>query len=243
MTHPDEGTLQAFLDDELSTAERAKLAEHLLVCDVCRGTHEELLRANALFSRAISLTDVEVAPSGVRVRSRAPAGASAFVKAAILVLALAATAAATVPGSPVRQWIVETVTREHASSEVADSGVVPPPTEAETPAPVPAGIRIPVTAPVMVSLSDLDGTEIRLVEPSGDQVAVSMTGADRDPVFRTEPGRVVVSGGSGGELQVTFPVHGHVRLEVDGRLYAESEDGVVVAHVSAEASGTSLIWR
>ncbi len=244
MTHPDEGTLQAFLDDELSTAERGELAEHLLVCDACRATHQELLHAHALFSRAISLIDVESGPTEGRIAAHATTGASAFVRAAMLVLALAATAAAAVPGSPVREWIVETV---GGGAETEESAAEPTPAlampVAEAPAPSPAGVRIPVTESVTVSLSELNGTVIRLVSPTGDRVDVSMAGPERDPIFRTGPGRITVSDGVGGELLVIFPVEGVARLEVDGRLYAEAEDGAIRAHVAGDTVGSSLIWR
>ncbi|NIP78944.1 MAG: hypothetical protein GWM90_06985, partial [Gemmatimonadetes bacterium] len=44
MTHLDEGTLQAFLDDELPSAERAEVAEHLLACETCQKAHEALMQ-------------------------------------------------------------------------------------------------------------------------------------------------------------------------------------------------------
>jgi hypothetical protein len=100
-----------------------------------------------------------------------------------------------------------------------------------------------VTESVVVSLTGLAGTAIRLAEPAGDRVGVSMRGADRDPVFRTEPGRVEVRDGEGGELLVTFPARGTARLEVDGRLYAESTDGAIRVHVAADTTGSGLIWQ
>ncbi|NIP78945.1 MAG: hypothetical protein GWM90_06990, partial [Gemmatimonadetes bacterium] len=43
------------------------------------------------------------------IRAGARSGTSSFVKAAGLILAFAAAASAAVPGSPVREWIVQVV--------------------------------------------------------------------------------------------------------------------------------------
>jgi hypothetical protein len=96
---------------------------------------------------------------------------------------------------------------------------------------------------MVVSVSGLDGTVIRLGAPTGDRVGVSVSGAERDPSFRTRPGQIEVRGGVGGELLVSLPAVGAVRLEVDGQLYAEAADGAVRLRVPADTVGSSLIWQ
>lgn len=122
MAHLDDGTLQAFLDDELGPADRASVAEHLLGCDRCQSAHEALTRASALFTQSASVLDVEPA-AGVRAgaagqghaseghasRRRARARIATVVKAAVLVIAVAAAASAAVPGSPVHDWVTRAV--------------------------------------------------------------------------------------------------------------------------------------
>jgi TonB family protein len=107
MTHRAEGDIQAFLDDQLVGQERAAMAEHLLVCAVCRSVHEELRRAKVFFSGSIGALDVEPprATLPVRASRRLPPGTGSLAKAAVLVLLMAAAAAAVVPGSPIREWV------------------------------------------------------------------------------------------------------------------------------------------
>lgn len=52
MSHVDEGTLHAYLDSELPSAERATLERHLETCTTCRGL---LAEERALFERASAL--------------------------------------------------------------------------------------------------------------------------------------------------------------------------------------------
>lgn len=248
MTHLDDGTLQAFLDDELPPAERAGVAEHLLACEHCKASGEELTRANALFSQSVSLLDVAppaTRPAGGTLGRRARAGTSSFVKAAGLVLAVAAAASAAVPGSPVREWVAQVVGSDRGPADTPEATGPAPEATAPTPAPVPAGVSIrPAAGRVLVSLSGLEGTVIRLGPAAGDQASISIMGAQRDPVFRTGSGRVEVRNGVGGELRVWLPlsVEG-ARLEVDGTLYAETRGGALQLHVPSDTAGGEIIWR
>lgn len=246
MMHLDDGTLQAFLDDELPPEERAPVAEHLLACQRCNDGAEELTRANALFSRSISVLDVAppaTRPAGGTLRRRARVGTSSFVKAAGLVLAVAAAASAAVPGSPVREWVAQVVApmeRETGAVEAPPAPVAAAP----APAPVPAGVSIsPAAGRMLVSLSGLRETVIRLGPAAGPQASISVLGAERDPVFQTSAGRVQVRDGLGGEVRVWLPlaVEG-ARLEVDGELYAEVRGGSLQLHVPGETVDGEISW-
>lgn len=243
MKHLDDGTLQAFLDDELQPRERTAAAEHLLECPRCRTAKAELARAHSTFSEAVALLDVDpvgTAPS--RAERGFRPGGGAFVKAAGLILFLSAAASAAVPGSPVREWIEKTV-RSEPTAEATETLDV----EAVVPAPnaAPAGVSLPARGPVEVALSGLQGTTIRLVETDGRNVTVSMLGARTDPTFRTAAGRIEVGSGVGGELTVEMPrslTSG--RLVVDGRLYAEYAAGEVRVHVPADVVEEGVhVWR
>lgn len=133
MTHLDDGTLQAFLDDELAPDDRASVAEHLLACDRCQAAHEAVSRASALFTQSASVLDVAPA-THVRARARrqgrrseghpsgrARARTSAVMKAAVLVIAVAAAASAAVPGSPVHEWVAGLVAAPEADAPVDPS--------------------------------------------------------------------------------------------------------------------------
>lgn len=247
MSHLDDGTLQAFLDDEVAPTERAEVAEHLLACERCRTAHAALTRANALFTEAVS--DLDVAPPARRTHAalgrQARRGAGSVVKAAGLILALAAAASAAVPGSPVREWIANAVDGAPEEAEVT-----PPPAQPETPVavaapPAPAGVSIvPVSGPAVVALEGLREVVIRLERTDATAASVAVVGADSDPTFRTGLDRVDVVDGVGGEIRVWLPAGAPgSRLVVDGRVYAEIAGGEIRALVAAESEDGALVWR
>lgn len=241
MNHLDDGTLQAFLDDELRPGERADAAEHLLGCRQCRSAKDELVQAHSVFAEAVSVLDVEVPETSAPVRRGWSAGGRAFVKAAGLILVVSAAASAAVPGSPVREWIIRAVRPEPVEAPATLEAVEPAPTPMP---PAPAGVSLPVTAPVEVALSDLDGTTIRLVETDGDRVTVSALGGEVDPVFNTAADRIEVRGAVGGEITVEVPrAVRQLRLLVDGELYADRDLGELRVHVPAETVDGARVWR
>ena len=229
MSHLDDGTLQAFLDDELPTAERADAAEHLLGCERCRAAKDDLAQAHAAFAEAVAVLDVDPgrpAPvSGPRIRRP-------VIRAAVLVLLLAAAASAAVPGSPVRTWILE---REPEAPPAAPESEVEP---APTPA-APAGVSVTDSA-VDIMVTGLEGVSLRLVETDGSRVTVTAAGGSSDPKFKT----IEVQDGVGGELTIEWPASlDRARLVVDGRVYAEKADGALRVHEPAEAVEGGRIWR
>lgn len=248
MTHLEDGSLQAFLDDELPPDERARVAEHLLGCERCHATYESLAQANALFTQSVSVLDVEPpartrATGGSSDSSPVSMGTASFVRAAALVLVLAAAASAAVPGSPVREWVLRTVDR--TSSQPAGPTDGAPGAAADRGTASPAGVAVhPADGSVLVALNGLESTEIRLEAASGTLARVTVVDAEREPSFRTSAGRVEVRDGAGGSIRVRMPagVSG-ARLEVDGRLYAETTAGVLRIHVPADTVGGDILWR
>ena len=252
MTHLEDGTLQAFLDDELPPGERAEVAEHLLGCPPCRAAHEELGRANRTFSEAVSLLDVEPpaaareAPRPAkRATARAGAGMGSVVKAAGLVLAVAAAASAAVPGSPVRAWIEQAVEREPEPEPpvVAVPEASPAPTEEPADA-APTGVSIlPRSGPAVIALDGLRNVVIRLDPETALTASVGVTGAEADPLFRTGHNRIEVREGAGGEVRVRLAEASGSRLEVDGEIYAEQVRGSLRILVPADTVDGAIVWR
>lgn len=247
MNHLDEGTLQSFLDDELATRDRAAAAEHMMGCAACRTAHDELRRANALFSEAMAELDVAV-PEAVAPRARpgrgvARAGTRSFVKAAGLMLFLAAAASAAVPGSPVREWIVSAVGAAPGTDPAPAPDVEA--VAAEAPLAPPAGLSImPRSGQVVIEIAGLDGTAIRVQQGTGEAVTVAARGAERDPSFRSAAGRIGVRNGVGGELLVELPATlASARVVVDGRVYARVVDGELRTLVPGETVDGGVIWR
>lgn len=245
MNHLDDGTLQAFLDDELSPQDRARVAEHLLGCGRCRQAHQELGRANATFSEAVSLLDVEL-PGGrtgsprAERPGRARSGARSFVRAAGLILAVAAAASAAVPGSPVREWIVSAV---ESTGDAGETGADE--ASARAPAAAPSGVSLaPGSGPAVVSLQGLQGMVIRLRSADSGAVSASVLGAEADPLFRTGARRIEVVEGVGGEVHVVLPTDARgSRLEVDGEIYAEIAEGGLRVLAPADTVDGSIVWR
>jgi hypothetical protein len=246
MTHLDDGTLQAFLDDELPACPRAEVAEHLLGCEQCHESYESLAQANAVFTQSVSVLDVEPparSPAAGALGGRTRRSTATFVRAAGLVLALAAAASAAVPGSPVREWIERAV--EPPAPEPAP--VVPVVVEVEEPAaPAPSGVAIRPSSSgrLLVALIDLEDMEIRLESTNAAMASVSVVGAEREPTFSTGSGRVEVRNGAGGTVHVRLPagVDG-ARVEVDGSLYAANRDGRLRTRVAADTADGAFIWR
>lgn len=245
MTHLDEGTLQAFLDDELRSRDRAAAAEHLMACAECRATHDELSRAKALFAEVVASLDTPPRLPAMRApvavpRRRIVAGGS-VVRAAVLVLILAAAASAAVPGSPVREWITAAVREEPAppATPAPVTGTAPAPA-----APLPVGVALsPGVAGVDVELREVQAASIRLVTFGGPVVAVSATGGTTDPSFRTGADLIQVRGGDGGEILVQVPrTASDVRLLVDGEVYAEHTAGELTVRVPGRPIEGGVRW-
>lgn len=214
MTHLDDGTLQAFLDDELAPTDRASVAEHLLGCEWCQSAHEALTRASALFTQSASVLDVEPA-AGVKASAvgqhhaagqrRRRARTPAAIKAALLVLAVAAAASAAVPGSPVHEWVARAVGAPDAPADDPSVG----PNERFGPAePAPTG----TVEGVIRGGGDGERLPYARVEVVGDTVA---DWTDEGGAYRLDGLRRGVH-----RIQVVHPGHdtlGAVATIVDGR--------------------------
>jgi len=95
-----------------------------------------------------------------------------------------------------------------------------------------------------VIIHDFEGASIRLRRTDAGEVSLMARGADRDPVFRTAPGRIEASGGRGGELVIELPRSlSGARLLVDGQVFAEQADGELTFHVPGVTQGDEVVWR
>ncbi|HAA63793.1 MAG TPA: DUF2275 domain-containing protein, partial [Thermoanaerobacter sp.] len=56
----DEGTLQAYIDNELDEITAKNVEEHLKTCDVCREKLEELKSINEFTSKALETTNIDL---------------------------------------------------------------------------------------------------------------------------------------------------------------------------------------
>jgi len=219
---PDEGRIQAYLDNELGPADRSTVEDRVRTDPAWADALAEL-RANAsLFSDHLSAGD-EPAPSHtppawIRVLARQPETAgdarSMWPRAAAIILLAAGATVSGLPGSPVRAWLIEAF----GGTPEATVAAVPGP-DASTPGRADeVGVRIPVPTGRL----EVDVTSIA----SGEGLTVEWTEAGEpgvfgaaDTQFRTSAGRVEILG-SARRLRVELPRSlTQVRISVAGRAY------------------------
>jgi anti-sigma factor RsiW len=247
MKHLDEGVLQQAVDGELAAEDRAEVDGHLASCPRCQAEFAELRDQNARASALLGmLEDAPVLATahaeftrrrfsgrrGPRVEVR-----RVLLKAAVLVLTVTGVAVAAAPGSPVREWISETVLPQRAV--VATEMEPEPPVEVEEMR-APTGVFIlPEAGRVRVVLSapnaDLE-VHTRLTTDSRAEVYAS--GEAAGARFRTSPGRIEVMGAGPGELHVALPLGAtHAYVEVNGTVYV-AKDGDRLRVLAPHATGT-----
>jgi anti-sigma factor RsiW len=248
MNHVAEGSLQAFLDGELSDDERSGVERHLLTCRECEATLAELHEASAVLEAALIAYDrpapVEDAARAVRRRraqERMAASRRALLRAAGLVLGFAAVGSAAIPGSPVRDWV--NAAWQHGTALFDRPAVA----EAEAPTansaqsgisvqPSGGWVRIVVEAPA----ADLTA-RVRLVD--NGRVSIRAFDGAAAAHFRTGPGRIDIVRPGAGELHIDVPssVVGAV-LEVDGRAIVTKEGTVLrAAGMSVEGDASTEV--
>lgn len=249
--HPDEGTLQAFLDDELTVEERRAVEEHLPGCEECRREAARLRVAAADLGAALSLLDVPVPRTAAPPRPAPPRRAATFAalpRAAVLLLGFAAAASATLPGSPVRAWVTGLF-----------ESAAPPPAPTVLSAPAPGPVEAPVAAPPVeagVSVEPVDGQVrvvlrdaspdlvVRAVLTDGGRAGAYATGAAADARFGTGPGRIEVAGAGEGVLRVEIPRAARAAtIEVNGALYWTKEgDQLRLAVPAGDSAGAEVTF-
>ncbi|MFO8174457.1 MAG: zf-HC2 domain-containing protein [Gemmatimonadota bacterium] len=237
MGHPDEGEIRALLDGEAGEASR-ELEAHLQQCSRCGAVARDQELAMAALSEALALVDVT--PSPGRLRRRIPRSrrnnegfrllARRYLpRAASVALFLTAGAAAALPGSPVRQWVIqgwEGLSPGGAADSRNPAPIAEPmaATDEATGGPGMVGASLPVKAGGMTVRirGVVEGGEIRVILVEGAQVGVF---AGEGARFRTEAGSLEVRGAPG-SVTVEVPRDAHeVEVLVDGLLYLRQRGG------------------
>ena len=208
MTHIEDGTLRAYLDEELDAEHQKGTTSHLATCDVCATRLDHVQQTGALVTQRLSLVD---APAPVhtawpavesQIRQSRRRRTSPLARAAGLVLLVGGgAAAALLPGSPLRRAEVNEV--PVGARSVADET----PTE--------AGIR---------PQASLDRVRFVVEAPSGTEVVVELV-PHASGLF-ADPGSSFSTSGPEVRAVVT---EGPIRVEVstrivDGRLEINGRD-------------------
>ena len=270
--HPDEGLLQALLDDEVEEGRRGALRRHLEGCEACRRELESLRYRSETLSEALSLLDrdppMEDAWATVRTRRRSPSfpnrgevgvlgmdrkrergrrrgsGIPTGARVAAAVVLLLGGAAAALPGSPVREWVEESWVRWRGEAASGEGAEGVSPGEGRQ---APGGERDEVGAGVAL----VDGrVEVTVQDlPSEAQVNVLLVEGTRAAIFgpqgtrfRTEAGRIQAVGPRG-DVRIELPRSAaRARLVVNGQTYLTMTDGRVEITGPVERRGEAGIW-
>lgn len=254
MQHLEEGTLQALLDGELEEGVEREALRHLRSCLVCTRLRDELEAGAGAFEEALAWLDFPgegggaqrtvgsrwegVARPSKTGRLRRGWGGASLTRAAALLLAFAAAASATMPGSPVRDWLAPRATP--ADAVAVRSSAAP-------------ALPVEVAPESGVSIEPAGGEfRVLLTEPSPElQIHASLVDSPRGGVFapaesearfRTAPGLIEVSGVPATELRVEVP-RGvrHASIEIDGRVYLVKEGDHLRLTVGAAEGGSAEI--
>jgi hypothetical protein len=174
-------------------------------------------------------------------------------RAAVLLLGVAGIASATVPGSPVRQWLLGLIAGDDAPAAPVSTVQTPAPAAAS---PAPESPPPPVAAPEAgIGVAPVGG-EVRVaVSRTGpalrirvrlDDVPVAQVrgrGAAAQAAFTSGRGRITVTGARAGELEVVLPrAAARATLTVDGTPFVIVEDGRMTVRVPADSVGAELVF-
>jgi hypothetical protein len=229
-THPNEGLILGFLDDELEPRDREDIGAHLDRCEACRITAEGLRGSSRFASERLLLLDVEaptdsarrsldrrIQRKGLRPLIRFPG----MAKAAGIALLLVGGTVSALPGSPVRQWILagwERVTHGNAPSADEPQATPSGSEGASAGSGEESGAGIPTAGGVVeILISDLPANaEVRVLLVDGDNARIYGPPGTH---FRTETGRVEAVAPRGA-VRVELPHRARVaRVIVNGELY------------------------
>jgi hypothetical protein len=257
MQHLDEGALQSMLDDELPELAAEAARRHISTCGPCSARMEELERSSHALSAALALlAPVEVGarshpattPSRMRVASRW--GGLASLRAAAVLLVFAAGASATIPGSPVRNWISDQVAgpmlpvavMERAADETTAVMSMEARQQLDE-----SGVSVePAAGRIRIVLSGASpDLQVRALLTDSPRGGVYASGEAANARFRTAVGTIEVIGAGPGEIRIEVPrTVQHAVVEVDGATYLTKDGDQLRLNVPfGESTDAELVFR
>lgn len=207
-THADPGELLAWIDGELTERRAVELRRHLSGCRECESRRRELEASSDALGRELRSADVvpEAASATAIRRLSLRRRVRAVAAAAGLVLVFGGTAAALVPGSPVRAWVDGF--RGHA------------PARAELAAAPRLVTQLSVVAPDSIDISigePRHSLRLELVRSSGRRIQVQTRGEEPLGGLELGSGHLQLDPGPARLLRVRFPRRDRVRILARGR--------------------------
>jgi anti-sigma factor RsiW len=161
--HPDDGVLQALLDDELNGRAAMAARDHLASCIDCRSRLDALRADDALVTASLPALDhspVSTISASAIVARGGRARTPVRWAAVVALLLLAAGAAYALPGSPLRHWIAGLVQGRPKQRSAAGIAIEPG-TRFRivfTPPPAHSSVTIALTAGSMIEARRIAGT-------------------------------------------------------------------------------------
>lgn len=245
MEHLTDGQIAALMDGELGDEDARRVRGHLRECERCRERRRQLSEVSARLDETLERglrPPEELAPDpdvgGGRPGRPGAAGSTApaatrdgglpkVLKTAAAVVALLGAGAvavdAALPGSPLRDLVVEAVG--------GGSGVGPEPAPEEVPAetapPARRGLAVsPVEGRIeLVVRGAAEGTRVHVARTEESRARISAPGGR----FRTDPGRLEVVEPAGGDILVSVPLGTEEwRLVVNGRTALRGSTGRII---------------
>ena len=233
--HLTDETLDHLLHAELSAADNHAARSHLSTCAVCRSREMEMTAEDREIADALAVLDRPTAAVNAdAIIRRARRGGGRWRLAVAGSALLAATAAAAMPGSPVRRWLFEESDRPVAAPEV----VAPVAAAAEQSAAERGVAMVPGDSAEVVFDARQESGEIAIRIVAGRELRVRAIGGSAGFVVR--PGGVRVrNDGSRASYELLVPAAvGRVRVTVAGReLFArragDAADSVTLSFATA----------
>jgi hypothetical protein len=259
MIHVDEGTLQAWMDGELSGVARAETEAHVASCPACAATAHTLRVLSARAHEALMLLGdapeaTPVLAAGIRhgarsgrLRVRAiPAG---LLRAAAVVLIFGGVVAAAIPGSPLRRWIESSLRDETPAVPTVDTTSPPPVVEAppriEPVQETGASIQ-PADGILLIRLQDVGPDTEVMVRVVDENVAWARWSASNIEVRqRSGAGRLEISNVGPGLMTILVPRSARSAIvEVDGSVWWTLENGRIrILGPQPERSGDEVVFH
>lgn len=242
--HPHDEDIQRLLDGELTAVLEAPLRAHLARCDGCRDRVEETRRDRDEIETLLRLVDhptPRVHAERVTARATSQRRLPWQRLAAGIVLSLGvAGAAAALPGSPFRTWVMDVAHGIALSVAPAPAVVMPAPPDPA--APNMAGVSlIPDGDIAIVFTSSQKAGTARVAFSFGPELTIQAPpGAAR---FASEEGRLVVdNAGSSASFDIQLPRSAQrVEIRVSGQRRFLKDGVRIVTSFPSDSSGAFLI--
>lgn len=218
---------------------------HLASCAACARALDDLRWEDASHAHELTLLDhavprVSVEALMARARTR-PRRRTGLLAASVGFLVIAGTAAAALPGSPVRAYVERFLASDRAPSMTPPTRVAGPPSQPGAPQ-APAGVAFVPGRGVDISFdAPQDAGTLRLSTMPGSSVRITHRGGAA--AYRlTADGVSVGNTGSSADFELVVPVSvSRVRVRVGTRTVFDKEGATIRTTASRDSAGVYVI--